>query len=322
MTTPIAVEPIPILHLESMDGSVVIRLDNTTGWIRMPGSTGLEMAPVEIIASPTPGVAGSTLEDVRVQARPVFLPIYCRSATGQRSHLQMLDQLRSLVNPLGNRTFKIVGSSVRGVRELVVTYESGLEGSDGADERGLSWCKVGLKLTAHSPFAQAREPRTIAFHTATSTPTPFLGAAGGSDAPFPTRMLSSTTIIGEGMEVLVDSEVPVYPTLELVGAMDSFSGNLSPTVIRPDGTVTTITDQAWSVNVPLGVPGGSTLRLVTDPRSRSIRLDGNLAAGRVARGSALRPFYPGTNVLDVAAPGSTSGTRILLSWTDLYWSIW
>lgn len=322
MTTPIDAEPIPILHLESMDGSVVIRLDNTTGWTLMPGALGLKMPPVEIISSPTPGVHGSTLEDVRAQKRPVFLPIYARSAAGQLGYLKMVNDLQTLVNPLGNRTFKIVGTSVRGVREMVVTYQEGLEGNDSPDMSGLTWGKFGLQCTAHFPFAQARAPRSIEFRTQMSAPSPFLGVSGGSDAPFPTRKLSNSAIIGSGMEVVIDSEVPVYPTLELTGAMDSFSGDLSPVVTAPSGAQTILDDQTWSVNIPLGVAAGSILRLNTDPRARSIRLDGALAAGRVARGSALRPFYPGTNVLNVVAPGGTSSTLITLSWTPLYWSIW
>lgn len=319
--TSLLSEPIPILHLESMDGSVVIPLDNSEGWIRMPGSTGLEDVSFEVVAAPIPGVPGAVVQDVRVQPRPVFIPIYARSNTGHRTFLEMKDYLRDLVNPMsGTGTFKLVGHSVRGIRELVVTYDSGLEGADGADTEGLSWMKVGLKATAYSPFAQARADRLLEFRVV-STATPFLGVAGGTDTPWP-AMLSSTAVVGEGMEIVVESEVPVYPTLKLVGAMTSFTGTLLPTVVSPTGVVTTIEDQEWSVDIPGGVPAGSTFVMNTDPRVRSVRMNGALAAGLVARGSQLRPFYPGTNTLDVVAPGGTTDTRIFLSWRDLYRSLW
>lgn len=312
-------EPIDRLSLESMDGSVVIPLDNTTGWIRMPGATGLEMAPVEVISKRIPGVPGAVVSDVRVSERPIFIPVYGRSTGGRTSYLQMMDRLYSLIDPTTG-SFKLVGTTTRGSRELVVTYEGGLEGADGADERGLSWVKAGLKLTAYDPFPRARTVRTLEFR-ATSDAAPFLGVVGGTDAPWP-RMLSSTSVVGQGMEVRVGSEVPVYPDLTLVGGLESFAGTLSPVVTNPDGSQRAVTDQAWSVSIPDGVPPGSTLRMVTDPRYRSTRMDGDLAAGRIARGSTLRPFYPGLNVLDVVAPGGSESSRVILSWTERYRSLW
>lgn len=317
--TGLLADPIPKLYLESMDGTISIPLDGTSGWIRMPGATGLEMPPVEVVASSIPGAPGSVVQDVRVSERPIFLPLYGRSDTSIRNFFELKDQIRSLVDPI-NGSFKLVGASVRGIREMVVTYESGLEGNDGQDQDGLSWCKLGLKMTAHEPYAKAREDRTLEYRVV-SVSNPFLGVVGGTDTPWPTA-LSSSSVIGAGMPVTIESEVPVYPTLELVGAMTSFLGTLSPVVTNPDGTTRTITDRAWSVSVPSGVAALSTLRMVTDPRYRSIRLNGALAAGSVALGSTLRPFYPGTNVLDVVAAGGTDDTRVILSWRDLYRSLW
>lgn len=311
-------EPIPVLHLESMDGATVIPLDGTAGWIRMPGSTGLRMAPVEVVSSATPGVPGSILQDTRVQERPVFIPIYGSAAT-QAEFLDMVKAMRAMIDPL-TRNFKIVGTSVNGVREMVVRYTSGMEGADDAASEGLKWCKIGLNAIAHEPFARARADTTMVF-TVVQNASPFMGVVGGTDAPWPT-MLSSSAVIGSGMEITVDSEVPVYPNLELLGPMDSFSGTMSPIVVMPDGTEMVLTDQQWDLDIQAGVPALSTLVLITDPRSRSIRLDGALAAGKVSRGSKHRPFYPGLNVLDVAAPGGTSATQITLSWRDLYWSLW
>jgi hypothetical protein len=302
-----------------MDGSVVIPLDNTAGWIRLPGATGLEMAPFDVVSSSIPGVAGSVVRDVRTLERPVFIPVYGYSDTSYRDFKQLKDQLRTLIDPTTG-SFKLVGMTERSIREMIVTYESGFEGADGGDNDGLSWIKAGLRLTAHFPFARAREDRTLEFRV-TSTPTVFMGVAGGTDAPWPTA-LSSTSVIGTGMTVTIDSEVPVYPELTLIGEMTSFAGTASQTVITPSGAEMILTDQEWSVDVPLGVGAGETFTMVTDPRERSIRLDGAQAAGLVERGSKLRPFYPGQNTLNVVAPGGTEATRIILSWRDLYWSIW
>jgi hypothetical protein len=313
-------EMIPKLILESMDGSISIPLDGSTGWVRMPGATGLEMPPSTVVADRIPGMPGAMVTDVQIHSRPIFIPIYGRLDNGQASYRQMLDQIRSLMDPL-NGSFRLVGASVRGFRELVVTYDSGLEGNDGADLEGLSWCKVGLKVTAHEPYAQALEDRRLEFRVVAGTPEPFLGVTGGTDAPWP-RSMSNSAVVGSNMSTTVYSELPVYPKLELVGPMTAFDGTLSPTITRLDGTVAVVAGREWSVEVPNGVPGGATLVLVTDPRERSIRMNGTLAAGLVSRGSTLRPFYPGTNVLSVTAPGGTEETLIVLSWREKFRSLW
>lgn len=312
--------PTPLITLESMDGSLRIPLDASDGWIRMPGATGLEMPPYSIVADAVPGVPGAINPDVRVEQRPIFIPVYCGDTTDQRIFRERLDTLYALVDPYGSRTFKVVGQSYRGIREMVVTYVSGLEGVDSPDAMGLTWAKVGLLCTAHDPYAYSRISRTLEFRAAAAE-APFMGTVGGTDAPFPV-MLSSGYVIGSGMTITIDSQVPVYPILELVGPMDSFLGTLSPIVRNPDGSTTVLTDNVWSVSIPSGVPGGQTMRLVTDPRFRSIRLDGGLAAGRIARGSTLRPFFPGDNVFDVVAPGGNDNTRIYLTWRNQYRGLW
>jgi hypothetical protein len=312
---------IPLLLLESMDGTLQIPLDGTTGWIRMPGATGLEMPPYEVVTEYLPGVPGGMQTDVRVEPRSIFVPIYCSGDDNHLSYLSKMNLLRRVVDPTrGAGTFKLVGKTELGERELIVTYVSGLEGLDDAAAQGLTWAKFGLQMVAHQPFARAREDRSLEFRMA-STDTPFIGVAGGTDAPFPT-MLASGSVIGSGMTVSINSDVPVYPNLTLVGPMNSFLGTLSPAVLDPEGGITSLTDNTWNVDIPAGVPGGQTLTMVTDPRTRSIRLDGALAAGRVALGSTLRPFYRGQNTLTVVAPGGTDATRIFLSWRELYRSLW
>lgn len=293
-----------VLTLESLDGARKIPLDGSTGWWRLPGTAGLDMPAFDVVTAAAPGVHGSVLQDVRVQQRAVQVPVFTTSSAGRIDHLEMLDAIRSLVDPLVGE-FLLVGSGPRGSRELRVVYTGGLEGSDGRDEFGLYWRKLGLTAVACDPFAYDRAERLVEFETAASG-APLIGVVGGTDALWP-GALSSSVVIGEGMEITVASEVPVYPTLELVGPMTSFVGTMST---------------GWSVDVPLGVAAGSTLRIVTDPRSRSIRLNDALAAGSVARGSALRPFYPGVNVLDVVAPGGTDATRIRLSWREAHRSLW
>jgi len=302
-------EPAPqvtirVLSLESMDGTKRIQLNGSTGWWRMAGSTGLEMPPFEVALGSAPGVAGAVLQGVRVRERDVFVPMFTASKTGPVNHLAMLEQVRGLVDPMVGQ-FRLVGVTPTSVRELVVIYREGLEGADGRSESGTYWRKFGLKATALDPYARDLTDRSVESARA-SGGRPVIGVVGGSDAPFPFA-LSGATVIGSNMQVNVNSSVPVFPVLELVGPMDSFTGSM---------------DTGWSVSVPGGLADGETMRLVTDPRSKSIRVNGQLAAGRVARGSVLKPFVPGVNVLNVTAPGATTSTLLRLSWRAGHRSLW
>lgn len=306
---------IPTLVLESMDGTVRIPLDDTQGLIRMPGSTGLRMPPVEVISSQIPGVPGSVMNDVRTNQRPIFVPIYLHGDGDMVVFRNRLAQLYALVDPIGRRTFRLVGESSTGSRELIVAYVGGLEGADDAMAEGLSWAKFGLNLVAHEPYARAREDRTIEFRYKAAAE-PFLGVAGGTDAPWP-RSMTTTTVIGANMSVVIASEVPVYPTVELTGPMTSFHGDLTHANID-DGVV----GPDWVVDIPAGVAAGAMMRMVTDPRRKSFRYNGALAAGRVSLGSRLSPFQSGENLLNVSAPGSNEDTIIRLSWRELFRSLW
>lgn len=303
-------DEIPILSLESLDGTRKILLDGVSGWTHLPGSTGLEMPPVDVVRDSVPGVYGSVLREVRIEERPVFIPLDAASPDYTRiTHQAMLNAIRDLVDPLKGE-FRVVC----GNRQLTVVYTEGLEGSFGKDEFGLYWRRLGLKAVACQPFAQALKESLVEFRMQIGG-APFLGTAGGTDAPWGTRQITSSSLISNNMRVVVDSEVPVYPIVELVGPMDSFDGTMNlETAGQPS--------QQWSVSIPAGVPAGSTMRLVTNPRARSIRLDGALAAGQVARGSTLRPFNPGVNLMDVSAPGGNVDTRVRIMWYPLYRSLW
>lgn len=298
------------LTLESPNGARRVVLDGSTAWTHMPGSVGLEMPPVQIHRATVPGVHGSQLQDVRVEERLIGIPLFIGDGTGTQSeHLARMDALRSIVDPMTGM-FRIIGATSRSERELMCIYTGGLEGDDAVGANGMIWNKVVLSAIACQPFAQDRTLRSVEFST-DGGGSAFIGAVGGTDAIWPTG-LGTAAVIGDNMQVDVVSEVPVYPTVELVGPMDSFTGSLSPV---SSGAV-------WSVSVPGGLAAGETFRMVTDPRARSFRVNGALAAGRVARGSQLRPFYPGVNVMDVSAPGATSDTRVRISWRELYRSLW
>lgn len=311
--TPPPVEPKDPLDtrkfwFESLDGSTVIPVGSETHqgpWHLEVGAAGLGVAPTVIDAAGTPGAVGSTVRDVFTLTREPVLPLGLNTST-QAEQWAAVQDLRDLTDPSVGMTpdgnFRLVCSSASGTRHVTLAYLAGLEG----EGQELPWRdRFVVSTIAPYPFAEDRAETTREFRLSAGV-LPFLDTAG-TDNPWGTRQLAPSTVIGEGMNVNMTSAVPVYPTIEVTGPADS---------------VLIESDTGLYINVPGGVNAGETLRIVTDPRRKSIRLDGALAAGLVARGSRLAPFKAGANMVDVTAPGADSNTRLRLTWRCGYRSLW
>lgn len=295
------------LWLESWDGEVVmpIPLEGFAEMIGQRGMLGLGVAPTDLATEGTPGVSGSRVVDVIERDRPVALPL-AFLADAQADLWATVQRLRDLTDPTRGMTaegnFRIVCASSSGTRQINLAYRSGLEGQD-LEHYGVD--NAVLDLLAPMPYAEDRTDQTVPFQLL-SVVRPFLSTAG-TDHPWGTRRLASSTIAGEATPVQMFSSVPVYPVIEITGPADS---------VLIEGA------NGLLIDVPLGVPGGQTLRIVTDPRHKSIRLDGALAAGMIARGSRFVPFSRGVTLVDVTAPGATADTLLRLTWRGLHRSPW
>lgn len=293
---------------ESLDGATVIPVGGESHlgpWHLETGVTGLGVAPTVVDAAGSPGAVGSTVRDVFTVTRDLLLPLGLNTGS-QGEQWVAVQRLRDLTDPTVGMTpegnFRLVCASESGTRHVTLAYLSGLEG----EGQELPWRdRVVLSTIAPYPFAEDRDATTREFRLGSGS-IPFLDTAG-TDNPWGTRQLSPSTVIGEGMAVNMTSAVPVYPTIEITGPVDS---------------VLIESDTGLYISVPTGVDAGDTLRIVTDPRRKSIRLDGALAAGKLARGSRLVPFKAGSNLIDVTAPGADSDTRLRLTWRGGYRSLW
>ncbi|MCR1983523.1 hypothetical protein NSA53_14905 [Cellulosimicrobium cellulans] len=296
------------LWLESMDGRTVIPLTHTDSLghvLLQSGFLGLGVPPVDLAIGVTPGVPGGSVEDVTVLARDITLPLKVWGNTDAEKwgHIQAL---RDLTDPEvemqreGN--FKICSATPTGPRELVVAYRGGLEG----DMHGQAYSeRIVLDLVAPHPYARDRERRTLPFPL--SGGGPFLAPAG-TDHPWGSLKLSPSTLISNDMPVDMPSAVKVWPEIELDGP-------------APEGA-TIIADSGLHLVIDGAIPAGSTLRVVTDPRGRSARLDGVPAWQMISLASRFRPFTRGTNRLDVEVPNASGGATLRLGWRGGYRSMW
>lgn len=304
VVTPVRT-PDVVMWLESLDGSQ--RVDLSSGPVRWrANATGLGVPPVEVLMGTSPGMAGATVEDVYTTERDVLLPV----TIGGRNWVETwgaIQRLRDItdptngVGPEGN--FRLVAASPNGVRHLDLTYRGGLE--DDGQPSQVRQNRV-LDLVAAMPFAQEPEEETAEFRLV-STPRPFLSGSPGTSRPWGTLAITASEVLSGETPVNLLSAVPVFPTIEIVG---------------PGESVLLVGDNGLRIEVPLGLGSDETMRIVTDPRRPSVRVNGLLAAGRVALGSRSAPFGKGTTKITATIPDATSATRLRMTWRGLHRGLW
>lgn len=291
------------LWLESWDGSHRITIGGAThqGPVQLQTeASGLEVAPSEVEQRSIPGVAGTVAVLSHTLPREPLLPLLINTRT-QAEQMAVVQELRDLTDPSPEKltpdgSFRLVVATPSGTRQVGLVYESGLEGS-GTE---LPWAvKYVLDCVGPQPYAEDRTDVTREY--ALGGGDPFFAFDQEDDVPvFADLTLSPDVILGDDMPLDIVSEVAPYVTLEVDG---------------PTGAgVVVSADTGLYLDIPTGVPSGSTLRIVTDPRRKSIRLDGEPAAGMLARGSILRPLKFGQNKLSVTAPDADENTRLRLSY--------
>lgn len=306
------------LWLESWDGSVMIPVAGASheGPVQLlVEASGLEVAPTEVERQAVPGVPGAVAVFSRTLVREPLLPLHI-STKDQTEQWAAVQQLRDLTDPSPAKmtpdgSFRLVCSSPSGIRQVGLAYESGLEGS-GTE---LPWSvRYVVDCWAPQPFAEDRTDTVLPFELGGGADRFLAVDQADAGAPnFEDAALAPDVVLGEDMPVVITSEVAPYATLDVVG---------------PTGPgVVLSADTGLLLNIPTGVAAGSRLRIVTDPRRKSIRLtvgDGpsTPAAGMLARGSRLRPLAFGTNKLSITAPGATDETQLLLSFRGQYRSMW
>lgn len=305
---PVPPRELRAFWLESLDGTTVIPLSGTNGRALLPGATGLELPPIDVVTATTPGMPGSWLQEVNVLERPIFLPMAFFSSKAQEEFFARLAELRSVMTDwdgdlLGlDGTFRLGVASVTGDRLLDVTYRSGWEGTLGGEDGGSDWEKFGLNLVAVAPFWRSRDAVVKSY---SAEPGPVFLGTGDNTHPWP-RRVSSSVKVGANMPIVVEGDVSVWPEF-------GFTGPIPAVTITWPGT---------NISVPNGVPAGQTLRLVTNPRARSARLGGAIAWERISMGATFAPLRPGLNRVSIELATASADARVDMAWFRQWKAAW
>ena len=317
----VVLPPVPSPFLDSR--SILLRtidggdeqLFDGPEWIIRPGITGFGLPTRDVVVQTSPGLDGGWLREVRINPREVFLPCYIASDSGHVDFLDKMERVRTFLDYLAvpdmtatDGTLELVAQSARGERRLRCVYSDGMEGTEGGTDSGSYWATFGVKLLAVDPWWRSTEDTVFEFAPATGTP--FLS----SDPAYPwPRSLSASVALGSGsgVGVVVPGTVPVWPTVEVVGPVSSVTLNWPG--VTPDE----------STHVQLAaVSATETLTLTTDPRRRSVRVNGDKAWARVGTAPQFARLRPGPSALGVAVAGTAATTRVRVRFPAAFQTAW
>lgn len=295
------------LSLRTLDGTDE-QLFADVDWMILPGIMGLDLPPRDVIVETSPGLDGGWLREIRIKPREVFLPMLIASDVSHTDFLDRLDRLRGFFDyqavadlTAEDGTLFLVADSVRGERHLRVVYLDGLEGEESGVPLRPSK-PVGVRLLAVDPYWRSTDETVLEFSDQPGEP--FLST---SDAdPWP-RALSPSVSLGTvtGLPLFVPGKVPVWPTVEV-------DGPASSTVLSwPDA------------HVEIGpVAPGEHLVMVTDPRRRSVRVDGEPAWSRVGPAPKFARLPPGETPLGVTVTSTSEATRVRVRFFPAFPTAW
>lgn len=275
--------------------------DGIRAVIPIDGLTGFDLPPRELVRASVPGMPGSRVREVRVGERTPFIPMFV-SGYGHSDYLTVRDEVAAMLSVSNvnvaatGGTFDVVAYSERSERTLRCLYAEGMEGTYSQDVMGSWWESFGLSLLAVQPFWSGGEWTTPLIRTPT-------GARWFGHFP---GKLASSRALSKGMSVIVDGDVPAWPSVDVYGPADAV----------------TITASGLSVTVPGGLDTDEAFHLDTDPRGRVAQFDGDTDWTRVGENDKYRQLNPGENIVNITVTGATSATSARVYGPNLFERAW
>lgn len=280
------------------NGDLIYLTDCALGIDWQAGRSGTDMPKFDLGSSPNPAGHGSIPGPVRALDRTVILPtlIHMDRWEDWRSVQQRF--LRAL-NPLDGAGELAISQPDGSTRYLTATYETGAEGQDIVDYRGLWFRKYPVQLHAFDPFWRGPELGPVHFGNVAS--------AGFLTPPFLPLKLAQSQVLGTNV-IDNQGDVETWP-IWLAG------GPFTVLTLRNDST-----GQELTLNHPTLV--GETVTIDTRPVIKSVKdgLGANLWP-QLATNPQLWPLRPGFNTVTITATGSGPATFVdLLSRVPEYLS--
>ncbi|WP_079249051.1 phage tail domain-containing protein [Streptomyces sp. IMTB 2501] len=219
------------------------------------GATGLDMPPMEVYADTSPNLDGGWFRSTRAAERAILLPLYLYGID-RRTILNLKRKLSRTLNPKNGYCVLRFTEGDSTSRYLTAYYKGGMEGNEGSDNAGFTWCRYGIQLTAFDPWFYG--DRDVIAEWKTGVGKVFLK---GADKPFLPLAISEGTISSRGVAIFNPGDVEAWPVWEIGGPVRSF------TISSPDGRKFGINPKDPSVDL---ISTGETLTIDTRPGYKTI----------------------------------------------------
>ncbi|WP_424214780.1 phage tail domain-containing protein [Streptomyces sp. BI20] len=268
------------------------------------GATGLDMPPMENHSDVSPNLDGGSFRSTRAAQREILLPLYLYGID-RRSILDLKRRLAKTLNPK-NGWCRLVFTEGDGTsRYLTGYYKGGMEGNEGTDSAGFTWCRYGIQLTCFDPWFYGTADTFAEWKTGAGKA--FLKGAG---KPFIPLDVNSGIISSIGVTVVNPGDVEAWPIWKLAGPVSSF------TITSQDGRSFGINPADKTTPV---VAAGKTLTIDTRPGFKTVTdSDGKNLWPQLDDSPALFDLPSGPSKLDVVIDAGADQADLQLTFSPRY----
>jgi phage-related protein len=283
----------PTVWFTDPAGLVTNFSDWANGWVLQPGAKGLDMPVYAYTQDESPGIDGYAIRQVRAGGKEIALPIAFWADDSRAAYLTRRRTLIRSVNPKRGDGTLTVTQADGTARTITARYTSGLEGDESLDAAGARWCMGVLTFACPSPFWLGAEITTEWRAAVSGTFFPFLPLTVGNS-----QVLGSVTVDNDGD----DNAFPIW-TITGPATAVSLTNVTTGEVLVLTHTITV----------------GDTIVIDTRERQQTALLNGatNLW-GDISDASTLWALEPGLNDLTLTVTGSTSNTRVRMTYQPRY----
>jgi phage-related protein len=290
---PTRVNEMPNVAFTDPAGLTTVFSDWENGWVLQPGAKGLDMPAYQFTQDESPGIDGYAIRQVRASGKEIALPVAFWADDSRAAYLARRRGLIRSLNPKrGDGTLTVTqadGSS----RTIGARYSAGLEGDESLDAAGARWCINVLTFACPSPFWMGAEVTTE-----------WRAAVAGTFFPILPLTVGNSQVLG-AVTVDNDGDDDAFPVWTITGPATSVSLTNVTT-----GQVLVLTRT---------VTIGDTIVIDTRERQQTALLNGvtNLW-GDLSDASTMWALEPGLNDLTLTVAGSTSNTRVRMTYQPRY----
>lgn len=290
---PTRINEMPQVSFTDPAGLVTEFSDWANGWVLQPGAKGLDMPVYAFTQDESPGIDGYAIRQVRAGGKEIALPIAFWADDSRAAYLTRRRTLIRSLNPKRGLGALTVTQADGTARTIGACYSAGLEGDESLDAAGARWCTGVLTFACPSPFWLGAEVTTE-----------WRAAVSGNFFPFLPLVVGNSQVLGS-VTVDNDGDDDAFPIWTVTGPATAISLTNATT-----GEVLVLTR---TISV------GDTVVIDTRERQQTAVLNGatNLW-GSLSDTSTMWALQPGLNDLTLTVTGSTSNTRVRMTYQPRY----